>query len=472
MAMAVAVAVLMLYAFGSWPKALPYGEPMPYIAVRNTTKGVQLGAFDYSGLQPRVAHFYVNGRYAGSGAGWADVYARCGDYVEALFQYDGLSRRVAGRVECGRPLRTMAGGGVAVFGSRTPLEAEATISSLGIRITTACVERVSRTSPTRYIYTYYPVFYVEAKSAMFMEYQTGLARYTAAGAGSKIKIDPGGANAVYGTFRSYVHPPYGYSISDYQGTRDVAMNFIVSVTDYREVDLGGFVAAYVSTKGYVEMDGVRYELATCEYSVSATVWRVTVASDLYEVNSLEPDAVYEVLIISPNGSVYRQTFAFYPNDQALRITTSKVQQTPPGVTGFCVNVNISGTNYKMCGYGLSETLVAYTRYIRAAKKVGINEDQVYDEIRKSMAMGEGYDKIFGNPWDIKYVGKIYHTETDVDLHVSKRVRPGGLSEDFAWVALPGIFRGLTVGGWDLFLGRAPNKFVLNSPAPPVIVTFG
>ncbi|MEM1926990.1 MAG: hypothetical protein QXR64_08080 [Pyrobaculum sp.] len=107
-AVSAAVAVLIL-ASVSFPPVKPYGEPLPYIAVRNTTKGVQLGAFDYSGLQPRVAHFYVNGRYAGSGAGWADVYARCGDYVEALFQYDGLSRRVAGRVECGRPLTPPGG---------------------------------------------------------------------------------------------------------------------------------------------------------------------------------------------------------------------------------------------------------------------------------------------------------------------------------------------------------------------------
>mgnify|MGYP001627045123 CR=1 FL=1 len=110
-AVSAAVAVLIL-ASVSFPPVKPYGEPLPYIAVRNTTKGVQLGAFDYSGLQPRVAHFYVNGRYAGSGAGWADVYARCGDYVEALFQYDGLSRRVAGRVECGRPLTPPGGAGI------------------------------------------------------------------------------------------------------------------------------------------------------------------------------------------------------------------------------------------------------------------------------------------------------------------------------------------------------------------------
>ena len=110
-AVSTAVAALMLYVFGGWPKALPYGEPMPYITFKNTTRGIQLGVFDYSNA-PVTAHIYVNGRYAGSGRGWTDVYVKCSDYVEALFQYDGLSRRVAGRVECGRPLTPPGGAGI------------------------------------------------------------------------------------------------------------------------------------------------------------------------------------------------------------------------------------------------------------------------------------------------------------------------------------------------------------------------
>ncbi|MCX8136725.1 hypothetical protein [Pyrobaculum aerophilum] len=465
-AVSTAVAALMLYVFGGWPKALPYGEPMPYITFKNTTRGIQLGVFDYSNA-PVTAHIYVNGRYAGSGRGWTDVYVKCGDYVEALFQYNGFARKVEGRISCSKPFKSTAAGGVVVFGSRTPLEAEATFSSLGIEITTQCVEKQT-VSGTKYIYTLYPVFYVRSKKAMFLEYHAGLNRYATSGLNAVLRIDTGGVNTLRGVFRSYIHPPYGYSVSDYAGSRNTQMNFVVEMTDYQEIILGSYVLAYASTKGYVEIDGARYELATCRYQVSSTVTRVVYEDDWYDVNLLEPDAVYEVFIISNSGNVYRQTFAFFPNNKAMRITTSMVQNPQPSASGFCADVNIGGDTYKMCGNDLPDALNAFTRFIQSAS--GIDIGQIYNEMKNVIATGEGYDKTFGDPWEYIYRGKTYREEIFVNIHISKDLRPGGMAQDFAWIAMPGVFKGLTAGGWDVFINMAPNKAILNSTTPPIVLT--
>ena len=229
LAMAVAVAALMLYVFGGWPKALPYGEPMPYITFKNTTQGIQLGVFDYSNA-PVTAHIYVNGRYAGSGRGWTDVYVKCDDYVEALFQYNGFAKKVEGRISCSKPLRSSVKAVTTVFGSRTALEAIAAFSSLGIEITTECVERVDRRYNS-YVYTYYPVFNISSRNSIIIEYQTGGLRFVATGVGSYIRVDTGGVNTFRGFLRSYTHPPYGYTISDFQASRNLPVNFIVKNID-------------------------------------------------------------------------------------------------------------------------------------------------------------------------------------------------------------------------------------------------
>jgi hypothetical protein len=93
-----------------WPPVKPYGEALPYVTFRNTSKGIQLGVFDYSNIKPRAVFIYVNGRLAGStsGEGWSNVYVKCGDYVEALFQYDGFDRRVAGKISCSKPLKGLS----------------------------------------------------------------------------------------------------------------------------------------------------------------------------------------------------------------------------------------------------------------------------------------------------------------------------------------------------------------------------
>ena len=116
-ALAAAVAVLILAsAGGMFPSVKPYGEPMPYVSFKNTSRGIQLGVFDYAGFVPKAAHIYVNGRYAGSArsfskegnavGAWTDVYVKCGDWVEALVQYDGFQKKLEGRVRCSKPLES------------------------------------------------------------------------------------------------------------------------------------------------------------------------------------------------------------------------------------------------------------------------------------------------------------------------------------------------------------------------------
>ena len=466
-AVSTAVAALMLYVFGGWPKALPYGEPMPYITFKNTTRGIQLGVFDYSNASV-TAHIYVNGRYAGSGRGWTDVYVKCGDYVEALFQYNGFARKVEGRISCSKPLRSSAV--TTVFGSRTALEAIAAFSSLGIEITTECVERVDRRYNS-YVYTYYPVFNISSRNSIIIEYQTGGLRFVATGVGSYIRIDTGGVNTFRGFLRSYTHPPYGYTISDFKASRNLPVNFIVKNIDTKYHSESGYFFYFRSTKGYVEIDGEQYELATCEYTdVKVKIRRVAYTYRWIDINTLDPDAIYEVLIVSPSGNVYRQTFAFYPNNTALRITTTKVEPPPSIVMGTCANVEIGDVTYTMCGSNLGDAFTAFQRFVDSARKTGMNVTAVYNEMKNAIAAGEGYDKTFGNTVQVtRRIGEV--TNIYVEVILSRDVKTDSLSKGFTWIAMPGVFKGLTAGGWDVFINMAPNKIVMNSTTPPIVLNF-
>lgn len=473
-AVSTAVAALMLYVFGGWPKALPYGEPMPYITFKNTTRGIQLGVFDYSNA-PVTAHIYVNGRYAGSGRGWTDVYVKCGDYVEALFQYNGFARKVEGRISCSKPLRSSFVTAVpTVFGGRTALEATAAFSSLGIEITTECVERVYQ-QYNAYVYTYYPVFNIFSRNSIIIEYQTDGLRFVASGVGSYIRIDTGGVNTFRGFLRSYIHPPYGYTISDFQASRNLPVNFIVKNINtkysYEIIDGAYYHYYFISTKGYVEIDGEQYELATCEYTdVSVIRKRVAYTYQWMDISTLDPNAIYEVFIVSPSGNVYRQTFAFYPNNTALRITTTKVEPPPPIVMGTCANVYIGGETYTMCGSNLEDALTAFLRFIDSVRETGMNVTAVYNEMKNAIAAGEGYDKTFGNT--VQVTRRISEgTKIYVEIILSRNVKTDSLSKGFTWIAMPGVFKGLTAGGWDVFINMAPNKIVMNSTTPPIVLNF-
>lgn len=485
-AVSAAVAVLIL-ASVSFPPVKPYGEPMPYVSFKNTSRGIQLGVFDYAGYTPKAAFIYVNGKYAGSvsyfsrhnntvGA-WTGVEVKCGDWVEVLVQYEGFQKKFEGRVRCSEPLKASAATGVVYFGSRTPLEAEAALASLGIEITSSCKE--VRTGRGTYYYTLYPVFYIRARNALFLEYQTGLDRYAAAGGRAVITIDPGGVRTVYGTFRSYIHPPYGYTLSDYIGSRNVQMNFVVESAGAQTVSLSplGPHFVYISTKGYVEIEGVRYEIALCKYNITERVVWETETYSLYDAKQLEPDAVYEVFIIGQDGkTVYRQTMAFYPGNKAMRVTTSKVNADPDTVRKNYAKATMTfpdGSKYEVYGNNLKDALNAFLdRFYPTTYNSNLDPYQVLNDIKNTFNRGEAYDKIFGNTWNIAYLGERTERRAYVDLQITKHIKPGGISAGFEWIAVPGVFKGLTAGGWDVFINMAPNKAVLNSTTPPITLMIG
>ncbi|MEM4792836.1 MAG: hypothetical protein QXS00_07950 [Pyrobaculum sp.] len=487
-AAAAAVAVLILaYAGGLFPPVKPYGEPQPYLTFKNTSRGVEVGVFDYAGYAPRAAHIYVNGRYAGSAASfarqgdavgaWTGVYVKCGDFVEVLVQYDGFQRKFEGRVRCSEPLKSFGGGGVVYFGSRTPMEAAATLSSLGIEITTSCKEVEIQRGWASYVDMLYPVFYIKARNAMFLEYQTEYDRYTEAGPGAVITIDPGGARTIRGFFRSYIYPPYGYTLSDYQGSRNANMSFIVEVIGTYIYNYGSFLVQYTSTKGYVEIDGVRYEIALCKYNITERIVWETETYSLYDANQLEPDAVYEVFIIGQDGkTVYRQTMAFYPGNKAMRVTTSKVDADPDAVRKNYVKATMTfpdGSKYEVYGNNLIDASNAFRdRFYPTTYNLNLDHYQVLNDIKNTFNRGEAYDKIFGNTWNIMYLGERTERRAYVDLQITKHIKPGGISAGFEWIAVPGVFKGLTAGGWDMFINMAPNKVVINSTSPPIVLTLG
>ncbi|MEM0464983.1 hypothetical protein [Pyrobaculum sp.] len=477
LAVATAVAALMLYAFGYWPKALPYGEPLPYIALRNTSKGVEIGLFDYSGAAPATAYIYVNGKPVGAGKGWTGIYAKCGDRVEVFVQYgnspnDRFQRKLAGQVSCSKPLKSSAVSGNFTLMSRNAIEAEAALTSLGIKIGARCKE-IATQSGARYYQVMYPVFYITSVNSEFMEYQAGMSRYSAVGSGSAITIDPGGANNVLGVFRSFIHPPYGYTVSDYIGTRNVPLNFYVPVVDYKEVILGSTVVAWVSTEGYVELDGARYKIAECRYVVSTTTTKITYSADVYDVKTLEPDAVYEIFIQTPAGNVYRVTMAFYPGDKAATFIASRASTMPVGRPLGTIR-DKDGKEYKVyVSPNLGEIIDVFKRMVNLAENLNLNPDQIQQEIAKAAEKGEGWYNTYGNPYNVTYRGKTYYDEVHVTINVNKRVKPGGVSTEYTWIAVPGVFRGLSNGGWDLFLTRyALDKIVVNSTTFPIVVTFG
>ena len=55
--------------------------------------------------------------------------------------------------------------------------------------------------------------------------------------------------------------------------------------------------------------------------------------------------------------------------------------------------------------------------------------------------------------------------------LSRNVKTDSLSKGFTWIAMPGVFKGLTAGGWDVFINMAPNKIVMNSTTPPIVLNF-
>lgn len=442
-AVSTAVAALMLYVFGGWPKALPYGEPMPYITFKNTTRGIQLGVFDYSNA-PVTAHIYVNGRYAGSGRGWTDVYVKCGDYVEALFQYNGFARKVEGGVSCSTPIMKLQGGQF-VYMSRNSIES---MVALGVEVPITITAECYFLLRDGYYVGYYPVFYIRIDpKAVFAEYKVDSLRYT----GRFITIDPETTNVyIPGVLRLSVYPPYGYSTTDYIGSREFPLAF-------RVYELGDpFI-----TKGYVIVDGNQYEVAYCRATISTyqevKTYNYTMVSQ--EVNRKEPNAIYEVFVKKPDGSVYRVSFIFYPGD-VLSVVSSKVG-----------NIEVSGNSitigqYQVYGDANLGTALALADNI--LRKRGTSLGNVITEVVES---GDFVDKTYGSLYTVTVTTNTY-TKKMIVSHVDAFVRwySHPYFKIFKVYTISGIFRGLSNGGWDLFLTRyGLEKIVVNSTLP-VLVT--
>jgi hypothetical protein len=463
LALAVGVAVLVLaLAAYMWPPVKPYGEALPYITVKNTSKGIQLGAFDYSNIKPKAAYIYVNGRLAGSvnGEGWSGVYVKCGDYVEVLFQYDGFNRKVAGRIGCSKPLqRGLATPIAQTWTSKNALEAISALDSLGVNITATCRERG---------YTWgwlaYPVFYINNFAAQYIEYKTDTAWYSGK---KQITVDPGGAYSVTGIFRAYKMPSYGFTVGDYVATREVQMTF--------DVVISRCDGPYCSTLGYVSVDGAKYLVANCTYVVSKVV---TTVEDTYSVlNKIDPTAIYDfVAINNATGATYHITIVYY-GDKAARVIASRLGyggvNPAPGsmdLTG-CVDTPIG---YKLCG-PLIAGYIGMEKLEKVVNQNGYTLNDTLNEMRRAFAEIDYFDKTYGSP----YVERQYtHHYTYVDFVLKgKEFKPGRVTVEGAWLAVPGVFRGLASGGWDMFSNYLRTVWTnatagAGSAAPPYVFTVG
>ena len=112
-----AVAVALMLQLLPDSAELTYGEPLPYLKATREGDRLKIWLEDYAGLRPERVWLYVNGELKASGGPGTSVYARCGDRVAALAQYEAGVRRVEAEVRCTRPIKAPEGGEVTVLDS-------------------------------------------------------------------------------------------------------------------------------------------------------------------------------------------------------------------------------------------------------------------------------------------------------------------------------------------------------------------
>jgi len=103
-AVAAAAAALMLPLLPDSTK-MAYGEPLPYLKATREGDRLKIWLEDFAGLRPGRVWLYVNGELKASGGPGTSVYARCGDRVAALAQYEAGVRRVEAEILCTKPVK-------------------------------------------------------------------------------------------------------------------------------------------------------------------------------------------------------------------------------------------------------------------------------------------------------------------------------------------------------------------------------
>ncbi|AFA40173.1 hypothetical protein Pogu_2146 [Pyrobaculum oguniense TE7] len=299
-AAAAAVAVLILaYAGGLFQPVKPYGEPLPYLTFKNTSRGIEVGVFDYAGYAPRAAHIYVNGRYAGSAAsfvsvgdvveGWTGVYVKCGDFVEVLVQYDGFQKKFAGQVRCSEPLnaperelKVFRDPTAVQFAEvRNAMDGYADVAGVPLGLYLAC------SGLTAEVY------------AKALEPDTLLCTGTACGGELRLVRTSGGFT---GTFIITVARPITAAVTNFFGAKDVDVRVVV------EYYGNPYSSEWLEVSAVV--DGKSVYLGTCERHRTV---QYSVATDYVKANA---SGVFQLYIVVKDGSGniigrYKTTLIYY-----------------------------------------------------------------------------------------------------------------------------------------------------------------
>jgi len=104
-----AVAVALMLQLLPDSAELTYGEPLPYLKATREGDRLKIWLEDFAGLRPERVWLYVNGELKASGGPGTSVYARCGDRVAALAQYEAGVKRVEAEIQCTKPIKAPEG---------------------------------------------------------------------------------------------------------------------------------------------------------------------------------------------------------------------------------------------------------------------------------------------------------------------------------------------------------------------------
>ncbi|MGC9119686.1 MAG: hypothetical protein ACP5I3_11985, partial [Thermoproteus sp.] len=91
-----------------------------------------------------------------------------------------------------------------------------------------------------------------------------------------------------------------------------------------------------------------------------------------------------------------------------------------------------------------------------------------NDLKNAMATQDAYDAIYGSP--AVQLESQTRTETWVEVVVNKKYVGNETDIGATWLAVTGVFRGLSAGGWDMFSNFMKTVWVNGTTAPPYMIT--
>jgi hypothetical protein len=313
----------------------------------------------------------------------------------------------------------------------------------------------------------YPVFTIVNKGALWIEYApTNGYRYVSK---SAVNVPFYSAGVLNGTLRAYKMPPYGYTVADFVATRLVKLDFVVTEKRVDNPD-GTYDMIYT---GYAVIEGEPNKLAECVYHY-ATVLKIDKIT-FTSWDRVDPEMLYEFDVWDhETGSTIRYTVAVYPNESAIRVTATNLGPVPNGSTtnqALVLPLDNQTKIYLARYTDINEAQKAFDIINRVAMKKGISTAAVAEEVIRTLRTLPAIDKTYGDvPAIFKNEESVYYSYKTILL--GKQFKSGGVTIEGGWLAVPGVFRGLSAGGWDLFANYIQKVYANVTAAPPYVFTVG